>query len=64
MPAFLEKKLRAEGRKKGLSGDRLDAYVYGGMNNMGAMHGNKVTALGRRMEKKHKADAARKKLSR
>ena len=25
----LEKRLRAQGRKKGLSGDRLNAYIYG-----------------------------------
>jgi len=29
MPKALEDKLRREGRKKGLSGKRLDAYVYG-----------------------------------
>lgn len=54
MPAFLERKLRAEGRKKGKKGKALDAYVYGTMNNMGAMHGNKETAKGKAMERKHK----------
>jgi hypothetical protein len=29
MPKALEKKLRKEGRRQGLSGKRLDAYVYG-----------------------------------
>jgi hypothetical protein len=55
MPAFLEKQLRAEGAKKGFSGEHLDRYVYGAMNNMGAMHGNKETTKGRSMEKKHMA---------
>jgi len=35
MPKQLEEKLRKEGIAKGLKGDRLDAYVYGGMQNMG-----------------------------
>jgi hypothetical protein len=60
MPAFLERKLKAEARKKHLKGKRAKAYVYGSMNNMGAMHGNKETAKGRRMEAKHKADMLRK----
>ncbi len=29
MPKKLERELRASGRKKGLKGDRLDAYVFG-----------------------------------
>jgi hypothetical protein len=49
MPAFLEKKLRAE------YGDNPHA-IYGTMNAIGAMHGNKETAKGRAMEAKHKAD--------
>ena len=28
-------------------------YVYGAMNNMGAMKGNKETAKGKAMQKKH-----------
>jgi hypothetical protein len=28
MPQMIENKLRAEARKKGLKGDRADAYVY------------------------------------
>ena len=55
MPKFLENALRHEGRKKGLSGKHLEHYVYGGMNNIGAMHGSKETAKGREMEKKHMA---------
>lgn len=49
MPAFLEAKLR-KNVPKGVDEDR---YVYGALNNMGAMRGNKETAKGKRMEKKH-----------
>ena len=49
MPAFLEKKLRANVP----SGVDPDRYVYGAMNNMGAMRGSKETAKGKRMQKKH-----------
>lgn len=56
MPEFLERRLRAEARKKGFTGKRADKYVYGGMNNIGAMHGSKETAKGREMEKKHMKD--------
>ena len=48
MPAFLEKKLRAE------YGDNPRA-IYGTMNKMGAMKGNKITPKGRSMERKHNA---------
>lgn len=48
MPKFLEDKLRAE------YGDN-DSAVYGTMNKIGAMHGNKETAKGREMERKHEA---------
>lgn len=50
MPAFLEKKLRAE------YGDNPKA-IYGTMNKIGAMRGNKITAKGIQMEAKHKRDA-------
>lgn len=53
MPAFLEKLLLKSGRKKGFSGERLDHYVYGGMNNLGAMHGSKITEKGEEMQRKH-----------
>lgn len=46
MPDFLEKKLKAEYGNN-------DRAVYGTMNNIGAMHGNKITAKGRQMEAKH-----------
>lgn len=55
MPEFLEKAL-SKSVPEGVDRDR---YVYGAMNNMGAMHGNKETAKGREMERKHKADAVR-----
>lgn len=48
MPAFLEAKLRKE------YGNNPSA-IYGTMNKIGAMRGNKETAKGRRMEKKHAA---------
>lgn len=46
MPAFLEKKLAKE-----YHGDKH--AIYGTMNKMGAMHGNKETAKGHAMEAKH-----------
>jgi len=48
MPAFLEKKLKAE------YGSDSD-IPYKVMNSLGVMHGNKKTAKGRREEKKHDA---------
>jgi hypothetical protein len=53
MPKFLEDKLKAE--YPGNPG-----AVYGTMNKIGAMKGNKETALGRQMERKHKADVGKK----
>lgn len=55
MPNFLEKKLEAGAVERGFSGKRAARYVYGTMNNLGAMRGNKTTAKGRAMEKKHEA---------
>ena len=55
MPAFLEAKLKKAAAAKGFSGRKADAYVYGTMNNLGAMKGNKETAKGKRMQKKHSA---------
>lgn len=49
MPKFLEDKLRAE------YGNNPRA-IYGTMNKIGAMRGNKETAKGREMERKHEAD--------
>ena len=48
MPAFLEKKLEKE------YGNNPHA-IYGTMNKIGAMKGNKETKKGERMEAKHKA---------
>lgn len=55
MPAFLEQKLKAEAAKKGYTGRKAAQYVYGAMNNDGAMHGNKETAKGAAMARKHAA---------
>jgi hypothetical protein len=54
MPAFLEAKLK----KEYPSNDRA---VFGTMNKIGAMKGNKETSLGKKMEKKHAADMRKKK---
>ena len=62
MPAFLEARLKKAAAKKGFSGKRADRYVYGAMNNMGAMRGSKETAKGRRMERKHTAKVAHEKM--
>jgi len=48
VPKFLEDKLRAE------YGDNPRA-IYGTMNKIGAMKGNKETAKGRAIEKKHES---------
>jgi hypothetical protein len=52
MPKFLEDKLRSE------YGDNPRA-IYGTMNKIGAMHGNKETEKGREMEAKHAAHSHR-----
>jgi hypothetical protein len=56
MPKFLEQALRHEAAKKGLRGKHADRYVFGAMNNIGAVKGNKITPKGEAMEKKHMAD--------
>jgi hypothetical protein len=55
MPDFLEKRLGEEADKKGFSGKRKGRYVFGAMQNMGAMIGNRISAKGKRMEAKHEA---------
>ena len=35
MPKALERKLKAQARKKGFSGERLNAYVYGTLRKTG-----------------------------
>jgi hypothetical protein len=52
MPRFLEDKLKAEYPNN-------PRAVYGTLNALGAMHGNKETAKGRRMDAKHAKDMAR-----
>ena len=49
MPKFLEEKLEKEYGKG-------NPRVYATMNAIDAMHGNKETAKGREMEKKHDED--------
>jgi len=44
----VEQRLRAKAATKKLKGKRADQYVYGAMNNMGLMHGNKTTRKGMR----------------
>ena len=46
MPRFLEEKLKKEYGAK-------SSVPYKVMNSIGAMHGNRETAKGRAMEKKH-----------
>lgn len=53
MPKFLEEKLKQEARDKGFKGKAAARYVYGAMNNMGAMRGNLETKKGAAMQKKH-----------
>lgn len=53
MPKFLEKKLKQE------YGNNPSA-IYGTMNAIGAMHGNKETKKGKAMSKKHNNDMFRK----
>ena len=49
MPKFLEKELKKEYPNN-------PGAVYGTMNKIGAMKGNKETAKGKAMQKKHEAD--------
>lgn len=56
MPKFLEVKL-----KKEYPGN--PGAVYGTMNKLGAMHGNKITAKGREMEAKHNAKSKKRKFA-
>lgn len=53
MPQFLEGRLKKAAAAKGFQGKKADRYVYGAMNNMGAMRGSKETAKGKRMQRKH-----------
>lgn len=55
MPVFLENKLKAEAKKKGFTGRRAERYIFGAMNDLGAMRGSAETAKGAAMERKHEA---------
>lgn len=57
MPKFLEDTLKRAAASKGLKGDEADRYVYGAMNNMGAMRGSQETQKGAEMQAKHDRDA-------
>lgn len=59
MPEFLESKLSREASRKGFTGKRKARYVYGALNNIGAMHGNRETRKGARMAVKHTRDTRR-----
>jgi hypothetical protein len=50
--AKAERALRASGRKKGLTGEKLGNYIYGSLNNLGLKKGSKTTARGRSRAKK------------
>lgn len=54
MPKFLEEKLSKE------YGGNKHA-IYGTMNKIGAMKGNKETSLGKKMQAKHDSDMRKKK---
>lgn len=53
MPAFLEQALEKEATRKGFKGKRAKKYIFGAMNNIGAMKGNQETAKGAAMQRKH-----------
>lgn len=60
MPQFLESILRGAAKARGFrSKKKVGQYVYGAMNNMGAMKGNQITPKGQAMEAKHTADVAK-----
>lgn len=44
--AKAEAALKAGAKKKGLSGRKAGAYVFGTLNNLGLMHGNQPTKRG------------------
>ena len=53
MPKYIHDALAKKARAKGMTGRRADNFIYGIMNNMGVMHGNKETSKGREMEREH-----------
>lgn len=52
MPRFIEEKLEKEYADK--PKEEREHAIYGTLNKIGAMKGNKETAKGKAMEKKHK----------
>jgi hypothetical protein len=50
--AKAERALRASGRAKGLTGDRLGNYIFGTLNKIGLKKGSKTTPRGRSRAKK------------
>lgn len=50
--AKAEALLKAGAAKRGITGGRADAYVYGTLNKEGLMRGNKATPRGRSPAKK------------
>ncbi len=55
MPKFLEAALRHSAAKAGKTGRAVDRYVYGAMNDLGAMKGHTETPRGRAMQTTHDA---------
>lgn len=52
MPKALEKKLRAEAKKKGFGKERTDRYVYGTLRKLGYPVGKGQRAIKRMVRKK------------
>ena len=50
--AKAERALKASAKKKGMTGDDADRYVYGALNNAGLKRGNKTTRRGAAPAKK------------
>jgi hypothetical protein len=53
LPEFLENALRHEARKRGMTGEHADHFVYGTMNHIGAIRGNVETPKGKQIEREH-----------
>ena len=51
MPKWLHDKLAKAGRKRGLKGDKLKAYIYSVLDNYKKKKPRKRTAKGRRLAK-------------
>jgi len=53
MPEELERKLKAEARAKGYTGDRFNAYVYGTMRKTGWIPSTQKKHRGQILGKRH-----------